>query len=142
METKDITFKNKINIQIRMTDLDPFGHVNNGVIYSYYDIGRIHYLNDLHEETDWKKMDKVVVHTECDFMESILIEDDIRVESKIVGIGNKSIKVLQRIVDNRTGNVKSTCFSVMSGYDRETNSSKPISPAFKEKVEQYESMKF
>jgi len=142
METKDITFKNKINIQIRMTDLDPFGHVNNGVIYSYYDIGRISYLNQLQEETDWKKMDKVVVHTECDFMESILIEDDIRVETKIVGIGNKSIKMLQRIMDNRTGNVKSTCFSVMSGYDRQTDSSKAISPAFKEKVEQYEGEKF
>ena len=142
METKNITFKNKTTIQIRMTDLDPFGHVNNGVIYSYYDIGRIKYLKDLQEETSWEKMDKVIVHTACDFMESILFVDDIRVESKITGIGNKSIKLLQRIVDNKTGNVKSTCFSVMSGYDRETNSSKIISSAFKEKVEKYEGITF
>jgi len=142
METKDITFKNKINIQIRMTDLDPFGHVNNGVIYSYYDIGRISYLKHLHEETDWGKMDKVVVHTECDFIESILFEDDIRVETKIVDIGNKSVKMLQRIVDNRTSNIKSTCFSVMSGYDRSTNCSKTIPSAFKEKVEKHENIVF
>ncbi|MDR0368808.1 MAG: acyl-CoA thioesterase [Bacteroidales bacterium] len=138
METKDILFRNKINIQIRMTDLDPFGHVNNGVIYSYYDIGRIHYLKELHEATDWEEMDKVVVRTECDFMESILFGDDIRVESKIIDIGNKSIKLIQRIVDNNTENVKSTCFSVMSGYNRATNTSKVISPAFKKKVEHYE----
>ncbi len=142
METKDILFKNKTKIQIRMTDLDPFGHVNNGVIYSYYDMGRINYLKDLQEETDWKKMDKVIVHTECNFMESILFGDDIQVESKVISIGNKSIKLLQHIVDNKTGNIKSTCFSVMSGYDRETNTSKVISLTFKEKVEQYEGIKF
>lgn len=142
METKDILFKNKANIQIRMTDLDPFGHVNNGVIYSYYDIGRLNYLTAIGEETDWEKMDKVVVHTACDFMESILFRDNIRVESKVTGIGNKSIKVLQRIVDNKTGKVKSTCFSVMSGFDRETNSSKVISSTFKEKVEAYEECTF
>jgi acyl-CoA thioester hydrolase len=142
METKDILFKNKTNIQIRMTDLDPFGHVNNGVIYSYYDMGRINYLKDLHEETDWEKMDKVIVHTECDFMESILFDDDIRIESKVISIGNKSIKLLQRIVDSKTGNIKSTCFSVMSGFDRKTNSSKVISSTFKEKVAKYEGISF
>lgn len=142
METKDILFKNKIHIQIRMTDLDPFGHVNNGVIYSYYDMGRINYLKDLQEETNWEKMDKVIVHTACDFMESILFQDDIRVESKVIGIGNKSIKLLQRIIDNKTDNIKSTCFSIMSGYDKGTNSSKIISSIFKEKVEKYEGVTF
>jgi acyl-CoA thioester hydrolase len=131
-------FKGKKDIQIRMTDLDPFGHVNNGVIYSYYDIGRLHYLNQIGEDTQWENIDKVVVHTECDFMESILFSDDICVETKITEIGHKSIKMMQRIVDNNTGKIKSICLSVLSGYDRENNTSKEISDAFKEKVKLFE----
>ena len=136
--TNSLTFKSKVDIQIRMTDLDPLGHVNNGVFYSYYDIGRLHYLNQLKEETRWETIDKIVVHTECDFMESVIFQDDISVETKVIEIGNKSIKMLQRIVDNNTGRVKSSCLSVMSGYDKQNNTSKVISEEFKRKVESFE----
>ncbi|MDR1459298.1 MAG: acyl-CoA thioesterase [Bacteroidales bacterium] len=122
-----------------MTDLDPFGHVNNGVIYSYYDTGRLHYLKQIEENTQWENIDKVVVHTECDFMESILFSDSICVETKIIATGSKSIKMMQRIVDNHTGKIKSTCLSVLSGYDRHTNTSKEIAEEFKEKIKLFES---
>ncbi|MDR1181727.1 MAG: acyl-CoA thioesterase [Bacteroidales bacterium] len=133
-----IIFRSKKSIQIRMTDLDPLGHVNNGVIYSYYDIGRLHYLSQIEEDTQWENIDKVVVHTECDFMESILFSDNIYVETKIADIGHKSIKMIQRIIDGNTGNIKSSCFSILSGYDKKTNTSKEISKEFKEKVERFE----
>ncbi len=142
MDTGNLIFKSKKHIQIRMTDLDPFGHVNNGVIYSYYDLGRLDYLNQINEDTRWDKMDKVVVRTECDFMESILFLDDLSVETKIIGIGTKSVKMIQRIIDNNnTGKIKSTCLSIMSGYDKENNTSKEISKEFKEKVETFEGIK-
>ncbi|MDR0365117.1 MAG: acyl-CoA thioesterase [Bacteroidales bacterium] len=140
IDTQEIVFKNKKEIQIRMTDLDPFGHVNNGVIYSYYDVGRLHYLTELGETVEWESLDKVIVHTACDFLESIRFHDSIRVESKIIGIGNKSVKLIQRIIDINTGKIKSVCYSVMSGYDRATDSSKVISSEFKRKVEKYEGL--
>lgn len=121
-----------------MTDLYPFGHVNNGVIYSYYDMGRLHYLSRIGEEIHWESLDKVIVHIECDFMGSILITDDISVETKITEIGNKSVNMMQRIIDNNTGKIKSTCLSVLSGYDRQNNVSKEISEEFKQKVKSFE----
>ena len=124
-----------------MTDLDPLGHVNNGVIYSYYDAGRLNYLTQINESIHWEAIDKVVVRTECDFMESILFTDDISVETKIVEIGNKSIKMMQRIVDNHTGKIKSACLSILSGYDRQNNTSKEISEEFRKKVADFENGK-
>ena len=121
-----------------MTDVDPLGHVNNGVIYSYYDTGRLHYLSQIGENMHWEAIDKVVVRTECDFMESILFTDDISVETKIVEIGNKSVKMMQRIVDNHTGKIKSACLSILSGYDRENNVSKEISEEFRNKADAFE----
>jgi acyl-CoA thioester hydrolase len=121
-----------------MTDLDPFGHVNNGIIFFYYDVGRLHYLSQIKENIQWETMDKVVVHTECDFMDSILFTDNISVETKIIKIGNKSVKMMQRIIDNNTEKIKSTCLSVMSGYDRQNNCSKEISQEFKDKINAFE----
>jgi acyl-CoA thioester hydrolase len=121
-----------------MTDLDPFGHVNNGVYLSYYDIGRFHYLTLIKEYIHWKTLEMVIVRTEVDFTESIHFDDDISVESKVIEIGNKSFKMMQRIVDNKTGNIKSKCIAVISGYDRQNNTSKEISQEFKEKVKAFE----
>ena len=133
-----MTFKSKLPIQIRMTDLDPFGHVNNGVFFSYYDIGRFHYLTMINEDTHWDVLDKVIVRIECDFMEAIHYTDDISVESKIVEMGRRSLKMMQRIIDNRTGNIKSKCIAVISGYDKQNNCSKEISQDFKDRVAAFE----
>jgi len=133
-----MVFKSKLPIQIRMTDLDPFGHVNNGVFFSYYDIGRFHYLTLINENIHWDVLDKVIVRIECDFLESIHFTDDISVETKIVEIGNKSIRMAQRIVDNHTGAVKSKCIAIISGYDKQNKTSKEISQAFKDKVAAFE----
>jgi acyl-CoA thioester hydrolase len=121
-----------------MTDLDPLGHVNNGVFYSYYDIGRFDYLSQINEDIHWETLDKVIVRTECDFMKSIHYTDDISVETKVIEIGKKSVKMMQRIIDNNSGEIKSTCLSVLSGYDRQNNVSKEISEEFKEKVTAFE----
>lgn len=131
-------FKSKQNIQIRLSDLDALGHVNNGIIYSYYDIGRLHYFNQIEDNIQWSNFDKVVVHTECDFKESIFYQDDIYVETQITEFGNKSLSMMQHIVDNTTGKIKSTCRSVLSGYDQKTQSSKMISLEFREKVARLE----
>jgi len=121
-----------------MTDLDPFGHVNNGVYYSYYDIGRFHYLTLVEEDIRWEVLDIVIVRTEIDFKESIHFEDDISVETKMLEMGNKSFKMMQRIIDNNTGNIKSTCICILCGFDRQNNTSKEISKDFKNRVLAFE----
>lgn len=135
MDTSNYVFKHHFPVQVRMTDLDPVGHVNNGTQLSYYDLGRLNYLETLqNKKIDWNEIDMVVVHINCDFVDSIYFNDKIIVETKVLEIGNKSIKMLQRIVNSETNKIKSTCYSVMAGYDKQNNSSKPISETFKKQV--------
>jgi len=138
IKIQNVIFKSKKSIQIRMTDLDPFGHVNNGVIYSYYDIGRLHYFSQINENIQWESLDKVIVRTECDFMDSILFTDDISVETKVIEIGKRSLKMMQHIIDNHTGKIKGACLSVLSGYDKQNNTSKEISEEFRKKIAAFE----
>ena len=138
MDTTSYTFHHQVPIQVRMTDIDPVGHVNNSVQLTYYDLGRLKYLETIQKkEIDWQELDMVVVHTACDFYNSIFLNDNIVVETKVVGIGEKSVKILQRIIDNTTNEIKSTCYSIMSGYDK-NNCSKKIPEHFKTKVLEFE----
>lgn len=139
MDTEKYKFNYSYPIQIRLSDLDPLGHVNNGIQYFYYDIGRIHYLEKIiGNNISFQEIDMVVVHTACDFMHSIRENEKICVESKIIEFGNKSINMIQRIINIKTKEIKSTCQTVLSGYDRVNDCSKIISDEFKRKAACFE----
>ncbi len=136
---QDYTFKSKLPIQIRMTDLDTFNHVNNGVLSAYFDLGRLNYLKQVTGNVNLTTLDLVLVHTEYDFFASVRFQSKIIVETKIVDFGNKSLKMLQRIVDEQDENkCYCTCFSVLSGYDHQHDCSQVIDSHFKELVKAFE----
>lgn len=53
METN--VFKHKQNIQIRWSDLDPLGHVNNAVFVTYFEIARGTYMLQASPQWNWQK---------------------------------------------------------------------------------------
>ncbi|WP_438590124.1 acyl-CoA thioesterase [Duncaniella muris] len=62
----------------------------------------------------------------------------IQVETGVVSIGEKSLMIEQRVRAVKTGQVKCTCRTIMSGFDIRTNTSVPISEEWIEKFERYE----
>lgn len=139
MDTTGIKFNYTFPIQIRLSDLDPLGHVNNGVQFFYYDLGRIHYLETIMgTPVSWSTIDMVVVHTACDFMHSIRDKENISVQTKITEFGNKSIRMIQRIINTDNQEIKGTCYTILSGFDREKDCSKSISEDFKQKAKAFE----
>ncbi len=126
-------------IQIRMSDLDPFVHVNNGAQCNLFDYGRSAYLeNLLGNAIQWNELDLVLVHLELDFCSPVLISDQIVCDTKIYELGNKSMKMLQHLRDTKTNTVKTICKSVIAGLDRHSGSSVPIREIYKEKVRAFE----
>lgn len=139
MDTSGIDFNFTYPIQIRLSDLDPLGHVNNGVHFFYYDLGRIHYLEAVNgSPISWTEIDMVVVHTSCDFLRSIRDKENVAVQTKIIELGNKSIRMIQRIVNTDNGEVKSTCYTVLSGFDRANDRAQVIAEDFKQKARLFE----
>lgn len=139
MEDHDVTYRFSAPIQIKMCDLDPFAHVNNGVQCNYFDYGRSRYFESVFgEKIDWLNMDMVLVHTELDFKNPIKVHDDIVCETAIYRIGNKSIAMIQQLRCVRTGMVKTICKSVLAGFDRTTERSIPIQERYKEAIRKFE----
>lgn len=131
---KNDEYKFSAPIQIRMSDMDPFGHVNNGVQCNYLDVGRGKFFEYVFQENiDWLNLDLVLVHLEFDFIDSIEYENDLVCQSKVTSIGTKSFKMSQQLVDRKTGKVKTRSNCVVCGFDRKTRTSIPIKKYYKEK---------
>ena len=128
-----MSFKHKIPIQIRFSDIDAVNHVNNAIIAQYYDVGRIKYFETvLGDNFQWSDVLAVIVYTENNYYKSINQNDKIFVETRLEKFGNKSITMFQQIVDESTNEIKSTCKTVLAGYDRKNNCSATIPEELKE----------
>ena len=47
-------------VQIRFSDVDQFGHMNNSVYFSLYDLAKTTYIKDVLGSADWSKLAIVV----------------------------------------------------------------------------------
>ena len=70
---EEIVFHHVLPIQLRFNDVDKFGHVNNTVYFSFYDLGKTEYFASVCPGVDWEKIGIVVVHIEANFVKQILI---------------------------------------------------------------------
>lgn len=136
---EEFQFNFSIPIQIRMSDLDPFNHVNNGIQCSYLDLGRSAYIEEiLGEKIDWLSIDLVLAHISLDFLIPINYGDQIICACKVTHLGNKSFKMVQHIIDSETGIIKTKSESVIVGLDREKLVSIPIKQEYREKLKEFE----
>ena len=120
------------NIQIRFNDIDQMGHVNNAVIMEYLDLGKDAFFSSHGLSPTKSDFTVMVVHYDVDFSAQIHYHDRIHVETEIEKIGNKSVTVLQRVVNTETNTLCVECHTVMAGYRRSTTSSEVIPPEVRE----------
>ena len=116
-----------VNIQIRFADVDSLGHVNNVNLQHYFDLGKNYYFRDvLHIGIGWKKIGPITAATNTSYFEQTRLDDDIRVETEVEKVGNKSMIFQQRIIHNATGKIHSESRSVMVAFDFERQESVPV----------------
>jgi acyl-CoA thioester hydrolase len=134
-------FKHSLAIQMRFSDVDGFGHVNNSVVQEYCDLGRMYYLRDvlgwIPGATDSDEQ-LVVVSTKTDFRGQIFLGQDIEVLTTVYELGNKSLKMAQWIIDKHSEEPLSVCDSVMAGFRRSEGVSFRLPGAWRDKINLFE----
>ena len=103
------------NIQVRFSDLDVLGHVNNSVYLSYFEMARVHYFGQLlGYDWDWRTNGAVLVKNEVEYIQPILLKHQPLIFVSVDEIGTKSytlsyeIKVEDHIYTR--GKSKLVCF--------------------------------
>ena len=93
-------FRHRTRLDVRLGDLDPFGHVNNAVIASYVEQGRVLYLRDvLGTGADPVSMPFILAMLKIDYLSQVMFSDTVEVGSRVDWIGNSSIGMSHVLVN-------------------------------------------
>ena len=130
--------KHVMPAQIRFSDVDQFGHVNNSVYFSLYDLAKTTYVNDVLGNANWGEIGIVVANINANFFAPVFFSDKMDIETAVVQLGNKSFTLLQRAVSVDSREVKCECRTVMVLYDLLTKEPMPIPDEYKKAICEYE----
>ena len=121
-------------VQMRFADVDQFGHVNNTVQQAYFDLGKTDLFNELWRLTGVaEQVPAIVVSLNTDFYEQIFYGDQVVVETTIESIGNKSLRLVQRLMSGEK--LCTLSRTVMVCYDRQTRKSVAVPAEWQKYVE-------
>lgn len=89
-------------IQVRFSDLDVLGHVNNTIYLSYFEMARVHYFKEMvGEQWDWRKLGFVLAKNEIEYFKSVLLQHEPLIYVFAEHIGSKSFTLgYELVVDN------------------------------------------
>lgn len=119
----------KTIIQSRFGDFDAFNHVNNVSQQQYLDIGRIDFiLEHICSDMFCRTTRVILVSVAMDFVSQLTMGAPIEVVTELESVGNKSIKLRQRIVRKEGDGdvVCTTSTSVLVAWDMESQQAVPV----------------
>lgn len=120
-------------VQVRFSDLDVLGHVNNSVYLTYFESTRVYYFTHLlGTEWDWTTDSVVLVKNEVEYKRPILLHDVPEIEMYTAHIGSKSFTFAYNIRVNGVLYSKGT--STLVAYDVDTQSTVLIQPGMLEVI--------
>lgn len=131
-------YKNIIPIQVRFSDVDMMGHVSNTVYQTYYDSGKLNYFDQVTPDIDFINIGIVGASIHIEFLKPIFIKSRILVETRVSKIGNKSLTMEHRLVDELTNETLSTCKAVLVCFSVKEQKSIPVPQHWKENILAYD----
>lgn len=107
---------NPLKIQIRFSDIDLMGHVNNAVYLNYFESARMHYLVALFgTEWDWKQNGIILRTNQIEYHYPVFLGDQAEVHVYLSHLGTKSFTLnYELFVGDR---LCTTGSSVLVSYD-------------------------
>lgn len=140
-EIKTDIFKYRTDLEMRFTDLDMMGHVNNAVYFTYMEIGRTKYWKQA-IQWDWKKTGVVIGQASINYLKPLHLGDKISIYVRTSRIGNTSFDLEYMIVKTVNGQevICSKGKTVCVVYDYETKSPAAIPDRERSKMIEFEQL--
>ncbi len=136
---ENTVFHHTLPIQIRFSDVDRFGHVNNNAYFAYYDLGKQEYMRTvLGPDVFDTEVVPVVANINVDFFLPVHYGDAVSVETAVTHLGTKSFTLEQQAVLTETHEVLCRCRTIMVCVRRSDGQSIPIPERSRELIEAFE----
>lgn len=112
-------------IQIRFSDCDMLGHVNNACYLNYFESTRLHYFGQLLGlDWDWEENGIILRKNTIDYLLPLYLNDRARVTLLLKELGTKSFSLAYELSVN--DQLKTTGESILVCYDFKKHQSKEI----------------
>jgi len=119
--------------QVIFRDIDTFGHVNNAVYFTYFELGRTAMWLELTGGRLSTDVGFIVVRAECDFRHQLSMEP-IEIRVRIGDMRTTSFDTLYEIRTGNGGQVAATGKVVVVLFDWKTQSKTAITDELRQKV--------
>jgi acyl-CoA thioester hydrolase len=132
-------YRYKTPVPIRFSDMDAYGHVNNAVYLTYFEIARSNYWSEI-VNWDWDKTGIILGRSEINYLKPITRHDQIACYVRTTRIGNSSFDVMHILV-KLTDNGEEICTTgktVCISYDYGANKSVRIPVNERERMIEYD----
>lgn len=131
-------YKFSIDLEVRFRDLDAFGHVNNAVYLTYFEVARMHYWKKVFSENPYINLRFLVVRSECDYRSQAHLGDVLSIAVRIPELRNSSFVFDYHISEIKSGRIVAEGRTVQAFYDHETKKSRPIPEEIRKRIEEFE----
>ena len=126
------------NVEVRFSDLDAMGHVNNAVFFTYFEEGRKHFSKKVFNVSDISDFRFIMAHIRCDFIRPIRFKDQLILQMGVKDVGTKSFSFEYRLVDvSDESKVYAIGASTQVCYDYEKNRSIEVPAEMREALTGY-----
>ncbi|MEO8795436.1 MAG: thioesterase family protein [Daejeonella sp.] len=131
----------KTVIPIRFADVDSFGHVNNAIYLTYFEIARSSYWNDV-IKWDWNEMGIIIGKAEVNYLRPINLNDEIFAYVKTSRVGTSSFDLAYALVKIENGQevACTTGLTVCISFDYNIQKPAPIPEIHKLKMIDFEAI--
>lgn len=118
-------------IQVRWSDMDALGHVNNARYFTYLEEARLAWFESLPEPWYDDSSGPVVARAACDFRRPITGTGEIVVTTRLGPPGNSSITLYSDIAARHDGELYARAEVVLVWVDRRTGRSRSLPDAIR-----------
>lgn len=126
-------------IAVRFADIDVMGHVNNAVYLTYFEEARIAWFNDLiRGEWNWQTDGIVLARNEIDYIEPVLLNDQLRILTECEHVGTSSLVISYKVYRRKSGEANeqlcSKGKSILVCFDYTKGTKREVPQAWREKL--------
>lgn len=125
-----------MKLQVRVSETDALGHVNNTSYFDYIEESTNYFYRQLNIPLD-TRFNFVLAKVSCEFIKQAFYGNTLRLDSHPVEIGNKSIVLVTHIYNDETDELVAKGESVLVFFDTENQESLPIPSDMKDKIVAY-----
>lgn len=125
------------DIPLRFSDIDGMGHVNNAVMLTLLEQGRMKFIYELLEARTVEDLPFILAEANIRYRIPILLQDPVRLRMHVTDISRSSFRFRCELIDPRDGRVFIEAETVHVMYDYAAGRPRPIDAQFLEKVREY-----